>query len=202
MSFVSNEFPGTSYYRSDLRKVLEEIRRLTLDIEGIEERVKSAVLSETKEYVDAELNSVRRDFDKLRLKVTDLTIEVETFETNIREYLEARLTFISYRVDQLDKKIDNAIIGVNARTDLAIQQNNEYLLDHITDKLLPGMRVINMFTGERVTVQNMFNYLGSLHTDDGATINYVVSQDKTVDEIIAIDASCTNWVLHGRTLLA
>jgi len=196
------KYPYSTDNVLNLDWILNKVKELDQDLTSLEERVTAVAIAESKKYLDEELTVIRSQMATLQTNFSQLVTDVNKFESDTKEYLEARLTFMNQRIDSLNDKIDASVVIVNARTDLAIQQNNDYLLGQITDKLLPSMRVVNMFTGEKMTIQNMFNYLGTLHTEDGATINYVVSADKSIDEIIAIDASCTDWVLHGRTLLA
>lgn len=196
------KYPYSTDNVLNLDWILTEIKRLDSDLETLEARVKEAAIQAAKEYVDSEMTSIRNQMQILTNRVENLSIEISNFEEEIRNNLEARLQFISNRIDSLDAKLDASVIAINARTDKAIEQNNEYLLDQITERFLPNMKVINMFTGERVTLQEMFNYLGSLHTDQGATIDELIAADKTVNEIIAINADCTTWVLSGKTLIA
>lgn len=196
------KYPYSTDNVLNLDWILNEIKRLDTDLETLEVRVKEAAIQAAKEYIDSEMTSIRNQMQILTNRVENLSIEISNFEEEIRNNLEARLQFISNRIDSLDAKLDASVIAINARTDKAIEQNNEYLLDQITERLLPNMKVVNMFTGERVSIQEMFNYLGSLHTDQGATIDELITADKTVDEIVAINADCTTWVLSGKTLIA
>lgn len=196
------KYPYSTDNVLNLDWLLNEIKRLDSDLETLEARVKEAAIQAAKEYVDSEMTSIRNQMQILTNRVENLSIEISNFEEEIRNNLEARLQFISNRIDSLDAKLNASVIAINERTDKAIEQNNEYLLDQITERFLPNMKVVNMFTGERVTLQEMFNYLGSLHTNQGATIDELITADKTVDEIVAINADCTTWVLSGKTLIA
>lgn len=204
-----HEYPYTDMHELNLDWVIKQITQLDLDIKGIEERATKKAIEESKAYIDAEIVSLESRFTALSNEVAQMRTyfdskvsELQTQYNEFIQYVNAQLTLMNNRIIALKEEIDADIIGVNARTDLAIQQNNEYIFDVIEQGITTELKVINFFTGERISIQDMFNYLSLLHVDDGATIDDIVDADKTVTEIIAIDASCTDWVLHGKSLIA
>lgn len=204
-----NTYPYTDVHELNLDWIIEKIKKLDLDIETVAERATQAAIEGTREYVDEQLAQVISDFNLLRSEVTRLESEFNNVKNELRaQYdafvreINAQIILMSSRIDAIRDEINADIIGVNARTDLAIEQNNEYIFSIIEEHIAEEVRVINYFTGERVTIQNMFNYLAQLHVDDGIDVNTLVTRAKTVNQIIAINASCTDWVLHGNSLTA
>lgn len=204
-----HEYPYTDMHELNLDWVLKQITQLDLDIKGIEERATKKAIEESKAYIDAEIVSIESRFTALSNEVAQMrnyfdskVSELQTQYNDFIQYVNAQLTLMNNRIIALKEEIDAEIIGVNARTDLAIQQNNEYIFDVIEQGITTELKVINFFTGERISIQDMFNYLSLLHVDDGATLDDIADADKTVNEIITIDASCTDWVLHGKSLIA
>lgn len=204
-----NTYPYTDAHELNLDWIIAKIQKLDLDIETIAERATQAAIEGTREYVDTELQQVMADFNRLRQEVSRLendfvNVKAELqaqYVTFVRE-INAQITLMSSRIDDIRNEIDADIIGVNARTDLAIQQNNEFIFEQIEEHISEEIRVTNFFTGARVPIQDMFNYLALLHVDDGIDIDTLVARNKTVNQIIAINASCTDWVLHGDSLTA
>lgn len=195
------EYPYTDPSRYNDDWLLNKMKELDINLSELEQRAVAEATAEAKAYLDTQIADLRAEFEEVKAEVnTAITTLRSDYEAFVR-LTDAHIRIIQTRVEQLSETIDADIKAVNARTDLAIAQNNEYILEELS-KSGQSIKVVNMFTGARVTIQDMFNYLGGLHTEDGATINYVVSADKTVDEIVLIDADCTDWVLHGRTLLA
>ena len=82
-----------------------------------------------------------------------------------------------------------------------IERNNEYIFREIEDNLLANISVINYFTGERMTIQKMFDYLASLHLENAITYNGLREKNLTYAELIAKSISYTELVKNGGALL-
>ena len=100
-----------------------------------------------------------------------------------------------------ERKAESLFIIANNRTDLQIERNNEYIFREIEDNILANITVINYFTGERMSVQDMFNYLASLHLQNAITYNGLRDKNLTYTELIAKSISYTELVKNGSTLL-
>lgn len=203
-----HEYPYTDAHELNLDWIISQITQLDLDIKGIEERATEQAIKVSKEYIDAKVQDIEIRFNALSSEVAQLELyfnnkvsELQTQYNTFIQYVNAQLTLMSDRINDLRDEINADIIGVNARTDLAILQNNEYIFDVIQNKLPTELKVINYFTGSYVSIQDMFNYLAMLHIENGATLNEIATANKTVNQIIAINQTCTNWVLYGKTYL-
>lgn len=204
-----NKYPYTDFHELNADWIIEKINKLDLDIKGIEERATQAAIDGAKQYVDEQVADILSQFESLQAEVRSLEARFTTTVSDLqRQYndfirvVNAQIALMSQRIDDIRDEINADIIGVNARTDLAIQQNNDYIFSVIEEHIAEEVKVINFFTGERVSIQNMFNYLALLHVEDGATLNDIATANKTVNDIVTINASCTDWVLHGKTLIA
>lgn len=204
-----NKYPYTDFHELNADWIIEKINKLDLDIKGIEERATQAAIDGAKQYVDEQVAGILSQFEGLQAEVRSLEARFTTTVSDLqRQYndfiriVNAQIALMSQRIDDIRDEINADIIGVNARTDLAIQQNNDYIFSVIEEHIAEEVKVINFFTGERVSIQNMFNYLAMLHVEDGATLNDIATANKTVNDIVTINASCTDWVLHGKTLIA
>lgn len=216
MSFF--EFPHTRTYDSDLGWLIESMNKINMDLATLEERVLKAAIEASKEYIDTEVAEIRTEFSRLELEVLNLHEYVDnviadqeqTFnrkitelQTNYNQFtatVQAQVTILSQRVDALRDEINADIIGVNARTDLLIKQNNEYILSEVA-KGIVNATVINYFTGERITVQNMFNYLASLHSDNAISYNELALRAKTYTEYAALNITYTQLAMNGNILI-
>ena len=180
------------------------MQELNVNLDSLEERVKQASIEASKEYVDSRLSEVLEDFAELSQEVADLRqyfdSQVQTLQSNYNIFVNAvrnELDRMTERINDFDQTIKNDIIGVNALTDLKIQQNNTYILDEVA-KGVVNVRVINFFTGERVTVQEMFDYLCGLHATDTPTVQEMIDANKTVGELIALGHTVGDWVRYGK----
>lgn len=196
-----------SYYES----VCKMVAKLNEVIEALES-ISVDILDEAKQYTDTAIAQSQTEIDIRIQQLNDLiTATTQQFNQQLlalqRQYSEftenvdANLSVFNGRLNDFRTELTNSIIGVNERTDLAIQQNNEYIFEVIGGHLETEVKVINMFTGARVSIQDMFNYLGNLHVEDGAIIDDFEEADKTVNEIVALDESCTRWVMYGHSIL-
>ena len=103
-------------------------------------------------------------------------------------------------LEELDKKIYNLGESLKDIMDLKIEENNEYIFESIASEII-GIKVLNYFTGEKVTVQEMFDYLAQLHAADGITVTELITRQKTVDELIALKFTYTQLAQNGKNII-
>lgn len=188
------EYPYTDPNRYNDDWLLKKMQELDTDLKTLEERVKEAAVKASKEYVDERMVEIRADFETLQRNFNSLTNNFN----NLSRDVQAQITILSSRIDAFRDEINADIIGVNARTDLAIQQNNEYIFANL-EKSLARIKVTNFFTGLKISVQEMFDYLAMLHVDDALYYNVMAERAKTFDEFAALNISYTDLVLHGNS---
>lgn len=204
LDIFSHDYSYTDNHELNLSWVIKKVQELNINLDSLEERVKQTSIEASKEYVDSRLAEVFEDFAELSQEVADLRQyfdrQVASLENNYSVFITSvrnELDRMSRRIDDFDQTIKNDIIGVNALTDLKIQQNNAYILDEVA-KGVVNVRVINFFTGERVTVQEMFDYLCGLHATDTPTVQEMIDTNKTVGELIALNHTIGDWVRYGK----
>lgn len=187
------EYPYTDPNRYNADWLLNKMKELEGRLEGIVEET----LKLTKEYVDdrlinyqAQISEIRRDIETLYDKDAELSDEM------IQQVIR-----LEGLISQAEQKAESLFIIANNRTDLQIERNNEYIFREIEDNILGNITVINYFTGERVTVQDMFNYLASLHLQNAITYNGLRDKNLTYTELVAKSITYTELVKNGGTLL-
>ena len=187
------EYPYTDPNRYNADWLLNKMKELEERLNGIVEET----LKLTKEYVDdrlinyqKQISEIRRDIKTLYDKDAELNSEM------IRQVMR-----LEGLISLAEQKAESLFIIANNRTDLVIEQNNEYIFREIEDNLLSNITVINYFTGERVTVQDMFNYLASLHLQNAITYNGLRDKNLTYTELVAKSITYTELVKNGGTLL-
>ena len=150
-----------------------------------------------KEYTDTEVAKVREEVS------AELTRTIEQLQTDYKQFEEvvnANLVLFQGQINDFDDKLTNAIIGVNTRTDDAIRQNNQYILEEV-GKGFVNLKVINYFTGASVTVQEMFDYLSQFHLENAITYNQMVAKEKTYNQLVDYQMSYTDLATNGFTLI-
>lgn len=185
-----------SYYES-VCKLVNKVNELVDFINNI----KLDIFAESKAYTDSAILALEgrvtqavKDVEQIQ---KDLILQYDNFENQTT----MQLNRFDERLIEMSDRINDIVGVVNARTDLAIKQNNEYIFKQIEDNILSNISVINYFTGESVTVQDMFNYLATLHLDNALTYAVLVTKAITVDYLINKNLTYTQLAKNGGTLL-
>ena len=187
------EYPYTDPNRYNADWLLNKMKELEGRLDGIVEET----LQLTKAYVDERLTNYQAQISDIKREIKTLSDRDEELSAEmIREV--ARLEGL---ISDAEREAQSLFIIANDRTDLLIEQNNEYIFREINDNILGKITVINYFTGERMTVQAMFDYLASLHLQNGITYDELRKKNLTYAELIAKSISYTELVKNGATLL-
>ena len=187
------EYPYTDPNRYNDDWLLNKMKELEGRLDGIVEET----LALTKTYVDNRLETYQSQIDSIRREIADVSQKTDTLSVHVaNEALR-----LESKILEAERQAESLFIIANNRTDLQIERNNEYIFREIEDNILSNITVINYFTGERVTVQNMFDYLASLHLQNAITYNGLRDKNLTYTELIAKSITYTELVKNGGTLL-
>lgn len=183
-----------SYYEAicKLEKHLDNV------IEEIE-ALNNEAIHEANAYTDSKIAELRVDMDNTVQEINRLYGELEEQYGNFVKEVNNRIVLINARVDKMQDIVDSVLAQANAYTQQAISNNNEYIIDQTT-KALSTVTVLNYFTGERTSIQNMFDYLAQFHLTNAINYNQMATREKTYDEFVAMDMTYTNLALDGGTL--
>lgn len=196
MSNFYSEYPYTDIHELNLDWILGKMREL----EELVANIKEDILAEANAYTDAKALILQGNIDALANNVEAFKIEINDKIDTLNAETIARLNKLDQDVIDLYTYIDNQIVIANARTDQAILNAKEDIYEHLAEELAK-IKVINYFTGDLISVQEMFNYLASLHATDGITYNQINGRGKTYAELAALNASYTDIVMHGNTII-
>lgn len=168
------------------------------------------------EEIIAEVNAI--DQEAIRQALDDMRAEIAKFETQIQKqyneldgkyqalYEELNNSILELAdttaasLEELDTKIYNLGESLKDIMDLKIEENNEYIFESIASEII-GIKVLNYFTGEKVTVQEMFDYLAQLHAMDGITVTELITRQKTVNELVALKFTYTQLAQNGKNII-
>lgn len=151
-------------------------------------------LAEAKAYTDEQisiLNSSLQDFVKALIDATNNTIAGLDNKIN-QNQAENNAKF---------QDIDNEFNKVYTQINTAIKNNNEFLIEEISKNLGNQLLVTNFFTGQRVTVQNMFDYLANLHVENGINYTTLAERNYSYDELVALKITYSQMVINGNILI-
>ena len=187
------EYPYTDPNRYNADWLLNKMKELEGRLDGILEEA----LKLTKEYVDIRLSEYQAQIAQIRNEIQAVSDRTD----EISEEMVQQVARLEGLISDAERNAESLFIIANNRTDLQIERNNEYIFREIEDNILANITVINYFTGENVTVQDMFDYLASLHLENAITYNGLRDKNLTYTELIAKRITYTELVKNGNTLL-
>lgn len=187
------EYPYTDPNRYNDDWLLNKMIELEGRLDGILEEA----LKLTKDYVDTRLSGYQAQIAQIRKEIQAVSDRTDELSAEMVQQVMRLESLIS----DAEREAESLFIIANNRTDLQIERNNEYIFREIEDNILSNITVINYFTGERVTVQNMFDYLASLHLQNAITYNGLRDKNLTYTELITKSITYTELVKNGGTLL-
>lgn len=207
LDIFTHDFPYTDNHELNLSWVIKKVQELNINLDTLEERVKQASIEASKEYVDERLTEVLNDFNALSQEVDHLRqyfdSQVETLQNNYNAFVNSvqqQIVLLTNRINDFDQTIKNDIIGVNALTDLKIQQNNDYILEKVAEGLV-NVKVVNYFTGDLITVQDMFNYLSQFHLQDAISYSELAGANIKYNDYIALHMTYTELAQKGKSFI-
>ena len=190
-----NKYPYTDFHELNLDWILKEMKDLQAAMDGLLEKAIEEATKAAKEYVDTQLEQIEKDFATLQTNFNMLSMEV----SDLNQAFNAFTANITAQINALKTYIDDALQAQTLQTQLLIAQNNEYLLSEM-ETYLTQIKVINYFTGEKVTIQDMFNYLAGLHLTDAIDYDTMAYRALTYTYLAGLNINYTNLAMHGNTL--
>lgn len=201
------KYPVQNGEMINLDWVISKVKELQTNLDELEARVLAEAIAATKEYVDAEMVSIRAEFQELSDEVASLrtyfdakVVELEGDYDNFAAAVRTELDTMTLRIEAFEQTVQNEIIAVNALTDLKIEANNEYILDEVA-KGVVNVRVVNYFDGSLVTVQQMFDTLAELHLENPITYTELAAAGITYTALAALNMTYTELAIKGKSFI-
>lgn len=189
------EYPYTNLQDLNLDWILRKMKKLQEDMDGLLQKAIEEATAAAKEYVDEQLGQVYNDFQTLQ-------DNFNTLNNNVIGLNNAFVAFtgnINQQMTALRKYVDDSLTAQQLQMQLMISQNNDYLLSQM-ETYLGQIKVINYFTGEKVSIQDMFNYLAGLHLQNSINYTTMATRAKTYNQFAAMNMTYTDLALNGNTL--
>ena len=195
-----NKYPYLDFHELNLDWVIAKITEFDKKLDEYED----TVLAKAKEYTDSAIqesySSLVTEFNEFKNEVTTLISDLDSRYDEFVDTVNNRMTITDANVAAISRKVDLVLDEANAYTNQAIINNNDYIIDQTT-KALETVTVLNYFTGARVSIQAMFDYLAHFHLQNAISINTLVERAKTVDELVAYNMTMTQLATNGATII-
>lgn len=181
------DFPHTRNYDSDLGFLIEKYKELKTTYNNFVSKDEfNKTISNLQQELEKELNDTVSELEK------NYNVFVDTVNNSI--------ILMNGKIIDLNKKIDDFYISANAYTDTKISQNNEILIEELS-KSVQHYTVINYFTGEKFSIQDMFDYLAQLHIENYLILNELLDKNKTLNELYNLKLTLTQVLVNGKILI-
>lgn len=183
------QFPYTNFHDLNLDWMLKEVKRVSEAVD----KWSTEVLDAAKTYTDVKVAAEAERANQANLELK------QTVETAIRDFQNVVNGAISGFQDQMreqDIEIEANLAAARSYTNSQIAQNNEFLMDEISKGLI-DLKVLNLFTGKYVTVQEMFDYLATFHLTGAISVAQINNAQRTVNTVVGYNATCTDIVING-----
>lgn len=181
------QFPYTNFHDLNLDWIVEKVKEFNVRLDNI----RSNILEESKAYTDGAIATFTDQFQQ----------EMRQFRTDynaFRDSVNNNLQLFQTQLDLFDAKIDAQIIAVNARTDLAIEQNNDYIIQQVEENIGSVLVVVDPFTGEVTSIQDMISELSRYHMQNAATWGDVQTGNKTWQQVTNFAATWQQIAINGK----
>lgn len=191
-----NKYPYTDFHELNADFLLQRLKEIEEYIQSIEADLKA----ELSEWLKEQLAPYEETLEGLIKEVEDLKTETEdtldAYDTKITNF-EIQ---VNNQIAQIRQDLINSIASMSALMDLKIETNNLWLMNEITENVGSLFLVMNPFTGEEVTIQQMVDYLAAFHITDGIDYDTMASRALTYNQFNALNITYTDLALNGNTL--
>lgn len=191
-----NKYPYTDTQELNLDWILGEVKNLSKRIDTI----KSEFLEEAYAYTDRQIAAQTSYINQAVADVNRTAATIQREFNDLTNYVNDQVLALNHQIDVLYDDIAANVQAVNARTDVLIAANNDYLFREI-GTMLSQATVINYFTGDETTIQNMFDYLATFHLSDSLNYNQLCAKNNTYSQLMAYNMTYTQLVNSGNIII-
>ena len=191
-----NKYPYTDFHELNLDFILAKVQELDARIDNI----KAEFLQEANAYTDSQIAAQTSYIDNAVASVNNTAAQLRNDFNALTTYVNNQVNALNHQIDVLYDDIAANVQAVNARTDVLIQTNNEFLFREI-GTMLSQATVINYFTGDETTIQNMFDYLAAFHLADSINYNQLYAKNNTYSQLMGYNMTYTQLVNSGNIII-
>ena len=186
-------FDDSLSYLEMVSKLYKKLEEVIAEVNEIDQEAIQQALDDMRAEIAKFAAQIQKQYNALDEKYQKLYEELNNSILELADTTAASL-------EELDTKIYNLGESLKDIMDLKIEENNEFIFESVASEII-GIKVLNYFTGEKVTVQEMFDYLAQLHAMDGITVTELITRQKTVNELVALKFTYTQLAQNGKNII-
>lgn len=209
------QFPYTNFHDLNLDWIIKALKDLDKKVDTIEERITEAakvyVDARIKEFVDGPMQDMQNQINNLDTEMDNFQASVNKQFANYTAATDKKLadfqTLVNAQIVLLRNDLANAkaefqtlIDGANSYTDQQIAVAMSKIPELVAKEVL-DVHVWNMLTGEYIPIQDMFNYLCTLHVDNGLTNDEVTARKNTFMDVANYNATFYQMTINSKLLI-
>lgn len=208
-------FPYSNFHELNLDWIIKALKDLDNKVDTIEERITEAA----KIYVDAriaefvtgpmqdmqnQINALDKEMDAFQASVNkqfaNYTASTDKKIADFQTLVNAQIVLLRNDLANAEAKFQRMIDGANSYTDqqIAVAMGK---IPKLVEKSILEVHVWNMLTGEYVPIQDMFNYLCTLHVDNGLTNDEVTARNNTFMDVANYNATFFQMTINSKLLI-
>lgn len=192
------EYPYTSA-NANADWILKKIKELGSRVDNIKAEFLTEANVYTDEAIASSIGSLRAEVEALRVEVNREIDNMEGDINNFKNLVNAQLDVMRQTLNSFDRRINSAVAEANNYTALAIQQNNDYIISEVSKGV--AVKVVNPASGALETIQEVVNYLFSLHTNNAITYEVLADKNITYDALSALNITYEQLAINGNILI-
>ena len=189
-----NKYPYTDFHELNADWLLQKMQELDKRLDEALQTLSTQIYNQVMEDIEPQLNSLRSEMTLIENSFGTLRGEFAALDQEFDDFK----TYVDNSILAMQRYVDDSVSNAYEYTNNQIEQNNEYLLNQM-QTYLSQIKVINFFTGEMTSIQDMFDYLASLHTTDSIDYDTMATRAKTYTELAAFNKTYTELVMSGNT---
>lgn len=195
MPIPTHAYPYTDFHDLNDDFILRRMKELEADLERIKQEAIDEATENAKEYVDGLLGGFLDEFNTLKAQFAIVQRNVTTLEADFNNFVN----YVNSQIQLIKDTVDADMSAIINSTDQKIADAKNEIYNNLSTEL-SKIKIINFFTGEQISIQDMFNYLAMLHVSDSIDYDTMAYRAKTYSQLAALNINYTNLAMHGNTL--
>lgn len=192
MPFI-HDYPYTNFHEMNADYLLQRLAAIENQIANIKEEIEGEVFEYVQNVLapyETELNALINQVNNLQ---TTVTSTLNAYDLRITQFENS----VNAQIAQIRRDLADSIDAVNALTDTKIENNNIYLMNQISQNVGSLFLVLNPFTGETISIQDMIDYLSAFHVQDGIDYAEMNTRALTYTYFNSLNMTYTDLYIDG-----